>query len=138
MGMLKRKLEKGNGLEARHLEAAASERYKRQWELLARLARLSTAEPTLSFENIPWPTFSLLVKPENITKNEIKRFIEVSSASQPEKFKRKVKELLLVWHPDKFCGRWLPYVLKSDRLRVQQGASIVTQLLNDIMNQAGS
>ncbi|KAG8693079.1 hypothetical protein FRC09_010758 [Ceratobasidium sp. 395] len=138
MGMLKRKLKKENGLEARQLEAAASERYKWQWELFARLAHSSSAEPVLSFKNIPWPTFNLLLRPEDITKKEIRRFIEVLSASQPEKFKRKVKEWLLVWHPDKFCGRWLPYVLESDRALVQQGTSVVTQLLNDIMNEAES
>ncbi|KAG8773309.1 hypothetical protein FRC12_002584 [Ceratobasidium sp. 428] len=113
MGVLKGKLEKEGGLEARQLKAVAIERCKHQWDLFIRLVRSSNTEPMLSFENIPWPTFSLLLKPEDITKKEIERFIEALSASQPEKFKRKVKELLLVWHPDKFCGR-LVQLLGSD------------------------
>jgi hypothetical protein len=31
--------------------------------------------------------------------------------------------------------RWLAYVVESDRLLVQQGASVIAQLLNDILNE---
>ncbi|KAG9126533.1 hypothetical protein FRC07_003074 [Ceratobasidium sp. 392] len=85
---------------ARQLELAAIQRCKNQWELFGRLVRLSVKESILGFKDIPWPTFNLPLKPEDIAKKEIQRFIEASST---EELRRKwIKGWLLVWHPDKF------------------------------------
>ncbi|KAG9077956.1 hypothetical protein FS749_010121 [Ceratobasidium sp. UAMH 11750] len=125
---------KSEGLAVRQLDSLARRRYENQWDLLTRLAR--SPEPMLSFKDIPWPTFNIPQRPEDITRKEVQRFVEASQAVKSGKFGRKVtKEWLLVWHPDKFCGRWLPHVIESERLLVQRGTSIVTQLLNDIMNE---
>ncbi|KAG8733037.1 hypothetical protein FRC10_000467 [Ceratobasidium sp. 414] len=136
MKTLKDGLKSEGALAVRQLEAVACGRYKNQWDLLMRLARSLNEKPMLSFKDIPWPTFNLSLQPEDITKKEVQRFVEASQASRPEKFKRRVtKEWLLVWHPDKFCGRWLPHVVEPERLLVQRGTSIVAQLLNDIMSE---
>jgi hypothetical protein len=91
------------------LEAAAYVRYRSQWDFMRRLAGSSQAQvqgPVFKFSDVPWPMFRLPATPEDITKGEVQRFLRASPGSKTEKSTRKVvKEWLLVWHPDKFCGR---------------------------------
>ncbi|QRV92548.1 hypothetical protein RhiJN_20566 [Ceratobasidium sp. AG-Ba] len=95
--------EKIERIEGKQSDASHDE-YRRQWSLMTRLKPiLDESGPILEFEDIPWPTFNHPNTPEEITKEEVVKFIQASS---PSKLNRKVtKDHMLIWHPDKFCGR---------------------------------
>lgn len=98
------------------LENAVYTRYRNQWRLFGRLRALESLEDgevvgvgeVLRFEDVPWPVFTLPVTPEGITKAEVRRFMDVSAAAgegEGKSIRKRVKDWLLVWHPDKFEGQ---------------------------------
>ncbi|KAG9103174.1 hypothetical protein FRC06_011874 [Ceratobasidium sp. 370] len=114
-------------------------RYRNRLDLSTRLAR-SLEVPVLNCSDIPWPAFNIPPKPEDITDEGIWGFVDASLALQPAISCRKkmLKARLFVWHPDRFCGRKLSYVVESERELVQRGISTIARLLNDIMNKTES
>ncbi|KAG8773308.1 hypothetical protein FRC12_002583 [Ceratobasidium sp. 428] len=116
--------------------SAAWSRYTGQWELFRRFAL--AVGPVgggglLRFEDIPWPMLSCPSTPGVITKDEIAAFIY--SSSQGVSIKARIRECLLTWHPDKFSGRWMRFVLENDRTRVIEGVTAVTRAGNEIMTE---
>ncbi|KAF8754986.1 hypothetical protein RHS01_05570 [Rhizoctonia solani] len=47
--------------------------------------------------------------------------------------KARLRELLLLWHPDKFVGRWMCYVVPADQPDVTEGVMAVARIANELM-----
>ncbi|KAF8606807.1 hypothetical protein BDV93DRAFT_553272 [Ceratobasidium sp. AG-I] len=132
--------------EVATLESAVLARHFNQWDLFGRIRAAQTVEgggvaerEVFRFEDVPWPVFALPESPEGITKVEVRRFVVASAApGQERSLKRQVKDWLLIWHPDKFQGLWLRYIVASDKEIVRRATSVLTQVLNDILAEAGS
>ncbi|KAG9126536.1 hypothetical protein FRC07_003077 [Ceratobasidium sp. 392] len=115
-------------------ESAAWSRYTDQWELFKRFALAVGPNPggVLRFEDLPWPMLSSPASPSMITRDEVAAFL-YSSSGPGQPLKARIRECLLIWHPDKFSGRWMKLVLEKDRARVIEGVSAVTRAGNEIM-----
>jgi hypothetical protein len=90
-------------------ESAAWTRYTEQWDLFKRFAFVAGAGSSggvFRFEDIPWPMLSSPTTPGMITKKDVEAFLYSSSAiNQGKPLKTRIRECLLIWHPDKFSGR---------------------------------
>ncbi|KAG8740473.1 hypothetical protein FRC10_004300, partial [Ceratobasidium sp. 414] len=121
-------------------ESAAWGRYESQWHLLKRVSTVVTGGSGIfRFEDIPWPTVVPPASPSVITPEEVADFL--FSGPAPEEgttLKSRIKDCLLRWHPDKFSGRWMQYVIESDRAQVSEGIDAVTQAGNQIMAEYSS
>ncbi|KAG9126534.1 hypothetical protein FRC07_003075 [Ceratobasidium sp. 392] len=126
-------------LKDQQKESAAWSRYTDQWELFNRfaLAVEPSAGGLFRFEDIPWPMLSSPASPVMITKDEVAAFL-YSSSGQGKPLKTRIRKCLLTWHPDKFSGRWMRYVLEKDRTRVMEGVLAVTRAGNEIMAEYAS
>ncbi|KAF8606773.1 hypothetical protein BDV93DRAFT_604113 [Ceratobasidium sp. AG-I] len=117
-------------------ESTAWAKYSTQWEIFKRFSLVvgaSAAGTALRFEDIPWPTLTPPTSPSMITRTEVEGLL-FSSFSDPGKpLKTKIRDCLLMWHPDKFSGRWMRFVIEADRGRVAEGVSAVARALNDAM-----
>ncbi|CAE6473597.1 hypothetical protein ACGC1H_005443 [Rhizoctonia solani] len=112
-------------------ELIAWSRYKSQWRLLK---RVTTADPAagqlqvLRFEDLPWPTVVPPTSPTMITDAEVAAFLRSGPPlREGESMRARIKDSLLTWHPDKFAGRWIQYVIESDRARVTDGITAVVR-----------
>ncbi|CAE6485339.1 unnamed protein product [Rhizoctonia solani] len=112
-------------------ELIAWSRYKSQWRLLK---RVTSADPAagqlqvLRFEDLPWPTVVPPSSPGMITDAEVAAFLlSGPPLREGESMKARIKDSLLTWHPDKFAGRWIQYVIESDRARVTEGITAVVR-----------
>jgi hypothetical protein len=87
--------------------AAAWARYTSQWAKLQGMGvpGKQAADAILYFSNIPWPTIRAPRRPDDITKEAVAALVLSSSHSQEKSTKVRLRELLLLWHPDKFVGR---------------------------------
>jgi hypothetical protein len=64
------------------------------------------SDAILFFSNIPWPTVRAPRGPDDITKEAVASLVLSSSHSHDKNVKARLRELLLLWHPDKFVGRY--------------------------------
>ncbi|KAG8684885.1 hypothetical protein FRC08_013437, partial [Ceratobasidium sp. 394] len=122
-------------------ESTAWSRYTDQWELFKRVALAAQPSPEgriFRFEDIPWPMLSPPTSPGMITKGQVAAFLYSSSSGQGKSLKARIRECLLTWHPDKFSGRWMRFVLEEDRARVAEGVSAVIRAGNEIMAEYAS
>ncbi|EJD54122.1 hypothetical protein AURDEDRAFT_157377 [Auricularia subglabra TFB-10046 SS5] len=125
--------------EARALAARAE--YIDNW---ARLQASAPANLKLSFATVPWPVHPSPRSAEDLTLDAIAAFLlaDSRSGSGDEKPKKqRLKEALLLWHPDRFEGRWLPLIRAdgpaetddSERERVRAAVGVVARHLNQLM-----
>ncbi|KAF8606774.1 hypothetical protein BDV93DRAFT_604114 [Ceratobasidium sp. AG-I] len=117
-------------------ETAAWARYIEQWELFKRFSLVAGADArggVFRFEDIPWPTVTPPTSPSKITKKEVESFLFSSYSGQSTSLRTRIRECLLIWHPDKFSGRWMRFIIETDRARVIEGVSAVTRAGNDLL-----
>lgn len=117
-------------------DTAAWARYTDQWELFKRFSLVAGAGAgggVFRFEDIPWPAVTPPASPSAITKKEVESFLFSSYSGQNKPLKTRIRECLLIWHPDKFSGRWMRFVIEADRARVTEGVSAVTRAGNELM-----
>lgn len=89
-------------------ESTAWAMYTDQWELFKRFSLVAGAGAggsVFRFEDIPWPTLTPPTSPSMITKKEVEAFLFSSFSNQGKPLKTRIRECLLIWHPDKFSGR---------------------------------
>ncbi|KAG9093062.1 hypothetical protein FS749_015159 [Ceratobasidium sp. UAMH 11750] len=128
--------QRGGEAQQQRQESASWGRYIGKWGLFKRFASVAGAGgEVFRFEDIPWPTFSCPTSPSMITKTEVKKFLLSGSSGLGVPLKAKVRQCLLTWHPDKFSGRWMKFVIPVDRDRVMEGVSSVTQAGSEIMSE---
>lgn len=128
--------------EARALAARAD--YSDRW---ARLQASAPAGLTLSFATVPWPVHPPPSSADDLTPDAIAAFLLADSrsgsgsAAGEKPKKQRLKEALLLWHPDRFEGRWLPLIRAdgpgetddSERERVRAAVGVVARHLNQLM-----
>lgn len=87
--------------------AAAWARYTSQWAKLqgTGVPGKKTTDAILYFSNIPWPTVRAPRGPGDISKEAVAALVLSPSHSPDKNIKARLRELLLLWHPDKFVGR---------------------------------
>lgn len=89
--------------------------------------------PTLHFQNIPWPIRHRPASPEQLTVEAISAFVLSPSHSRGKSRKQRIREALLVYHPDRF-DKWTRLVRdKSDRQVVCEAAGSVVRILNALL-----
>ncbi|QRV77769.1 hypothetical protein RhiJN_05784 [Ceratobasidium sp. AG-Ba] len=114
--------------------AAAWARYTTQWNKLQGTgAAEKQTDAILYFSNIPWPTVRSPRRPEDITKEAVAALVLSNSHSQQKNTKARLRELLLLWHPDKFIGRWMAYVVPADQEDVTEGVMAVARIANELL-----
>ncbi|KAG8738502.1 hypothetical protein FRC10_006787 [Ceratobasidium sp. 414] len=114
---------------------AAWARYTSQWNKLqgTGVPGKQATDAILYFSNIPWPTVRSPRRPEDISKEAVAALV-LSPSHNPEKgTKARLRELLLLWHPDKFVGRWMTYVVPADRDDVTEGVMAVARIANELL-----
>ncbi|KAF8606772.1 hypothetical protein BDV93DRAFT_505685 [Ceratobasidium sp. AG-I] len=117
-------------------ELIAWSRYNSQWKLLKRISAISETGCLFRFEDFPWPTVVLPATPSMITTEEVSAFLFSGPAlEEGQTIKSRIKDCLLTWHPDKFSGKWMRYVLDSDRARVCEGIEAVTRAGRKVLEE---
>lgn len=89
-------------------ESTAWARYSSQWEIFKRFSLVvgeSAGGAVFRFEDIPWPTLTPPTSPNMITRKEVEGFLFSSFSDQGKPLRTKIRDCLLMWHPDKFSGR---------------------------------
>ncbi|CAE6485050.1 unnamed protein product [Rhizoctonia solani] len=116
-------------------DAAAWARYTAQWNKLQSMGvpGKKNSDAILFFSNIPWPTVRAPRGPDDITKEAVASLVLSSSHSYDKTAKARLRELLLLWHPDKFVGRWMCYVVPADQPDVTEGVMAVARIANELM-----
>ncbi|QRV77731.1 hypothetical protein RhiJN_05746 [Ceratobasidium sp. AG-Ba] len=125
---------------AQQNESNAWSQYTNKWALFKRFSDVASSNPggVFRFEDIPWPMLSTPSSPEMITKDEVAAFLYSSFSNQGNTMKTRIRDCLLTWHPDKFSGRWMHFVLETDRARVTEAVLAVTRAGNDLMTEYAS
>jgi len=118
--------------------------YNERWFLL-----LSSSHPdrpslgSLFFTDIPWPSFTPPLAPSELTPPAIKEFILTPSqeldSGEPPTLRDLLRPHFLRFHPDKFIGKIMPFVVDSDeeRAAVEEGVGAVMYCLNTIAEMKG-
>ena len=89
--------------------------------------------PTLHFQSIPWPIQHRPTSPEQLTADAISAFVLSPLHSHGKSGKQRIREALLVFHPDRF-DKWTRLVRdKSDRQVVREAAGSVARILNALL-----
>ena len=116
---------------------AAWARYTSQWAKLQGMGASGTrtADAILYFSNIPWPTIRAPRHPDDITKEAVAALVLSSSHSHDKSTKARLRELLLLWHPDKFVGRWMSFVVPADQPDVTEGVMAVARIANELLSE---
>ena len=88
---------------------------------------------TLHFQNIPWPIQNPPTSPEQLTADAISAFVLSPLHSHGKNRKQRIREALLVFHPDRF-DKWTRLVRsESDRQLVREAAGVVVRVLNALL-----
>ncbi|QRV92550.1 hypothetical protein RhiJN_20568 [Ceratobasidium sp. AG-Ba] len=122
---------------AQQNQSNAWSQYMNKWALFKRFSDVASSNPggIFRFEDIPWPMLSTPSTPEMITKDEVSAFLYSSFSKQGNTMKTRIRDCLLTWHPDKFSGRWMHFVLEADRAQVTEAVLAVTRAGNEIMTE---
>ncbi|KAG8726814.1 hypothetical protein FRC11_014433, partial [Ceratobasidium sp. 423] len=116
-------------------DSAAWARYTAQWNKLQTMGMpgKKNSDAILFFSNIPWPTVRAPRGPDDITKEAVASLVLSASHSQEKSVKARLRELLLLWHPDKFVGRWMCYVVPADQPDVTEGVMAIARIANELL-----
>ncbi|KDQ17616.1 hypothetical protein BOTBODRAFT_29791 [Botryobasidium botryosum FD-172 SS1] len=117
----------------------AWETYESLWDALARSTTKSTSHSSksLSFRDIPWPLFQTPKSPVAITPHNVAAFLLSPTHSAQKTRRERLRRALLLWHPDKFEGRYLDKVDKADREAVREGVRAVARCLQELLQAPG-
>jgi hypothetical protein len=103
--------------------------YEEKWAVLRGNA---VGVETLSFHDIPWPSFEDVWSVEDITEERVLAFVchpLHEHVQGGEGQAKSVRSEMLRWHPDKFEGKVLGKVVVGHREAVREAAGHVTRIL---------
>ncbi|CAE6528715.1 unnamed protein product [Rhizoctonia solani] len=86
----------------------------------------------LTFSSIPWPVFGTVTRVSDLHVEAIKDFLCPPNCDRREQ-RTRVKNALLVFHPDKSAARWISFIHPRDIPTVQNALNAVTQHLTSIL-----
>jgi len=99
--------------------------YQSRWKEIT----AGTCANLLAFQDIPWPVTSQVLSPTFLTAERIEKFILSPSHSSDRTRKQRIRDSMLLWHPDKWEGRWMGRVSEKDKSRVREGVEAVARCL---------
>ncbi|KAH7906643.1 hypothetical protein BJ138DRAFT_1015895 [Hygrophoropsis aurantiaca] len=139
----------------RRREQESRDVYDQRWKELQQNS--IETEPTLTFEDIPWPVYMAQTSQINSTTMEqhltadaisaflIPRSLASAVAREAEiaiptddtaikQRKEKFRETMLRFHPDKFEGRFMRRIVDRDKDRVREAVGHIARALNTLMD----
>lgn len=105
--------------------------HERQW------AALPSSEELL-WHGFPWPVWKAPKSPEDLTPAGIGAYVLSEYYPGHKSKSAKIKENIRRWYLDRFEAKYLPRVKQEDRQKVQEGATVVVQVLNDMLTMERS
>lgn len=108
--------------------------YESRWSKLQKLSAQKDADAGrgLTFQDLPWPVYPFPSSPESLTKEAITAFLFSDLHSQDKTKKQRLREAFLLYHPDRFEGRFMHVVNAKDVQLVKDAAGRVVRTLNDL------
>ncbi|KAH7334694.1 hypothetical protein B0J17DRAFT_671190 [Rhizoctonia solani] len=107
--------------------------YETQW------AQLRPSETTsLGFTDLPWPCYPpprLPLEPDTLSKQTISSFLLSPLHSIGKPRKQRLREALLLYHPDRFMAKWMGRVRKEDTQGVQEAVGRVARVLTGLVEE---
>ncbi|EUC57540.1 hypothetical protein RSOL_224300, partial [Rhizoctonia solani AG-3 Rhs1AP] len=107
--------------------------YEAQW------AQLRPSEATsLRFTDLPWPCYPpprLPLDPDALSKQAISSFLLSPLHSIGKPRKQRLREALLLYHPDRFIAKWMGRVRKDDAQEVQEAVGRVARVLTGLVEE---
>ena len=109
--------------------------YEERWRQL--IHRRETGEKSvLTFATVPWPLLNPPSGPDEIIRRVVRGFILSQWHSQDKLPRKRIREALLRWHPDRFASRWLGWVPEGEeRENVRLGVATLAYRLNDLLTE---
>ncbi|KAE9399347.1 hypothetical protein BT96DRAFT_820678 [Gymnopus androsaceus JB14] len=111
--------------------------YERRW---AAIKHESTETvPTLTFDMIPWPQARDAYTVDDLCEDHIRHFLLSTRrpGNHAKNAKERLRRELLLFHPDKFNARVLPYVEEVNWAQAVEGAVRVTVILHSLLQTIG-
>jgi hypothetical protein len=109
--------------------------YDARWTQL----RADRAEPgELAFTDLPWPSYPpprLPLSPEALSKQAISTFLLSPLHSIGKPRKQRLREALLLYHPDRFVAKWMGLVRQRDAAPVQEAVGRVARVLTGLVEE---
>lgn len=126
-------------LEQLRLVQHAWETYEDRWKAMYE-GQFPLPGQYLSLSEIPWPIVGLIRSVNELESGRFEGFLLYDGDAeivQAKVLKQRVRDAMLRFHPDRFEGRWMPYVLESDRGAVKEGVGRVIRFLNEVSTKLG-
>ncbi|CCO32001.1 hypothetical protein BN14_06053 [Rhizoctonia solani AG-1 IB] len=105
----------------------------------ARWAQMRPSETTsFGFVDLPWPCHPpprLPLDPDALSKQTISAFLLSPLHSIGKPRKQRLREALLLYHPDRFVAKWMGRVKKEDAQVVHDGVGRVTRVLTGLVEE---
>ncbi|KZS97125.1 hypothetical protein SISNIDRAFT_482062 [Sistotremastrum niveocremeum HHB9708] len=121
--------------EEERIMREALEQYDKRWADLLHPTTTGTPHPTLTFDDVPWPSFTSPQPEEDLNISVVSEFLFSPLRPTPKNRKEILRESILRWHPDKFEGRVLAFVQPQDAEAVRQLSAAVMQSLRRLMDE---
>ncbi|KAF8706595.1 hypothetical protein RHS03_04686, partial [Rhizoctonia solani] len=148
----KKEREKARREETRRMEREESERRSRRkhakeresvvegWVAYeTRWAQMRPSESTtLGFADLPWPCHPLPQLPldsDALSKQTVSAFLLSPLHSIGKPRKQRLREALLLYHPDRFVSKWMGRVKKEDTRAVQEAVGRVARVLTALVEE---
>ncbi|KAG8715607.1 hypothetical protein FRC09_016470 [Ceratobasidium sp. 395] len=107
--------------------------YRRRCRSMCNPTRATTpGRQPLTFSSIPWPVFGAVTRLSDLNYSAIHSFLCAPDCGYDEQ-RARVKDALLIFHPDKSFSRWISQLRPEDVPVVQEALSIVTHHLTTIL-----
>lgn len=92
----------------------------------------------LTFYDIPWPVLGQASSFHDLTNQNIAAFLLSPHHSQGKSPKARLRAAILIWHPDKFAQKVLPYVAESHRPAVVAAVNVVARIVTELISSHGN
>ncbi|KAG8743447.1 hypothetical protein FRC10_012026 [Ceratobasidium sp. 414] len=109
--------------------------YDTRWAQL----RAEQAQPgELAFTDLPWPSYpppKLPLSPEALSKQAISAFLLSPLHSIGKPRRQRLREALLLYHPDRFVAKWMGLIWEKDAPPVQEAVGRVARVLTGLVEE---
>lgn len=111
--------------------------YDTRWTQL-RSGGPSTSNSKLKFTDLPWPSYPsprLPLSQEALSKQAISAFLLSPLHSVGKPRKQRLREALLLYHPDRFVAKWMGLVRERDVADVQEAVGRIARVLTGLVEE---
>lgn len=108
--------------------------YDTRWTQL----RTGPASGKLAFTDLPWPSHplpTLPLEPDTLSKQSVSSFLLSPLHSVGKPRKQRLREALLLYHPDRFVAKWMGLVRGKDAPGVQEAVGRVARVLTALVEE---